>query len=120
MCAAHAVRAWCVYWGDFIRPTHLFDSEMHVFPSYKRYSHCTYCTVSPYSFTHVSFMASTGHHWRSGTHRARTVHLFYLDNIPDAIVLPCCCPVRRRVAELVPHFTLCALRTALYMLSLGL
>ena len=51
----------------------------------------------------------------------RTVHLFYLDNLPDPIVLLCCCPVRCRVAELVPHFTLHALRTALlYMLSLGL
>ena len=37
----------------------------------------------------------------------------------DAIVLLCCCPVRCRVVELVPHFTLHALRTALYMLSLG-
>jgi hypothetical protein len=38
---------------------------------------------------------------------------------PGTIILPCCCPVRRRVAELVPHFTLHVLRTALYMLSLG-
>ena len=29
-----------------------------------------------------------------GAHRARTVHLFYLDNLRDAIVLLCCCPVR--------------------------
>ena len=54
----------------------------------------------------------------SGTHGVRTVHLFYLDNLLDAIVLLCCCPVRCRVAELVPHFTLHALRTALYMLFL--
>ena len=44
-------------------------------------------------------------------HRALFLH---------AIVLPCCCPVRCRVVELVPHFTLYALRTSLYMLSLGL
>ena len=49
-----------------------------------------------------------------------TLHLFYLDTLPDAIVLLCCCPVRCRVVELVPHFTLHAVRTALYMLSLGL
>ena len=40
--------------------THVFDSEVHVFPK----CHCTYCTVFPYSFTHVSFMASCGHHCR--------------------------------------------------------
>ena len=56
----------------------------------------------------------------SGTHCARTVHLFHLDNLPDAIVLLCCCPVRCRVAELVPHFTLHALKIASYMLFLGL
>ena len=44
------------------------------------------------------------------------MHLFYLDNLPNTIVLLCCGPVRCRVAELVPHFTLHALRTALYML----
>ena len=53
-------------------------------------------------------------------HRACTVHLFYLDNLPDPIVLLCCCPVRCHVAELVPYFTLHAVSTALYMLSLGL
>ena len=56
----------------------------------------------------------------SGTHRARTVHLFYLDNLLDPVVFLCCCPVRCRVAELVPQFTLYAMRTALCMLSLGL
>ena len=56
----------------------------------------------------------------NGTHRARTVHLFYLDNLPNTIVLLCCCPVRCRVGELVPHFTPHALMTALYMLFLGL
>ena len=40
-----------------------------------------------------------------------TVHLVYLDNLPDAIVLLCCCPVRCCVAELVPHFNPKALRT---------
>ena len=38
-------------------------------------------------------------------HRARTVHPFNLDNLPEAIVLLFCCPMRCRVAELVPHFT---------------
>ena len=52
-------------------------------------------------------------------HRARTVHLFYFNNLPDPVVLLCCWPVRCLVAELVPHFTLHALRTAWYMLSLG-
>ena len=47
---------------------------------------------------------------------ARTMCLFYLDNLPDTIVLLCCCPVRCCAAELVPHFTLHALRSALYML----
>ena len=47
------------YFGDFI---HALYSELHVFPSCKRYYHCTYCTVPPYGFTHVSFMASCGHH----------------------------------------------------------
>ena len=46
------VRVRCIYWGDFV------DSEVHVFPSCKRYCHCTHCTVSPYNSTHVSFMAS--------------------------------------------------------------
>ena len=54
------------------------------------------------------------------THCVHTVHLFYLDNLRDAIVLLCCCPVRCRVAELVPRFSLHALRTALYMLFPGL
>ena len=49
--------------GWFRRPTHLFDSQVHVFSSCKRYYPCTYCTVSPYSFTHVSFMAACGHHY---------------------------------------------------------
>ena len=48
--------------GQFRRPTHLFDSEVHVSPSCKRYYHCAYCTVSPYSFTHASFMFSCGHY----------------------------------------------------------
>ena len=52
--------------------------------------------------------------------RARTVRLFYLYNLPDTIVLLCCCPMRCCVAELVTHFTLHALRTALYMLIPGL
>ena len=59
-------------------------------------------------------------HGGSGTHRMRIMHLLYLDNLPDATVLLCCYPVRCRVAELVPHFILHALWTALYMLSLGL
>ena len=37
---------------------------------------------------------------------ASTMHLFYSGNLPDTIVLLCCCPVRCRVAEPVPHFTL--------------
>ena len=52
-------------------------------------------------------------------HRVPTVHLFYLDNLLDAIVLLCYCPVRCGVVELVPHFNLHALRTTLYILSLG-
>ena len=43
---------------------------------------------------------------------ARTMHLFSLDNLPDTIVLLCCSPVRCCVAELVPHFSLNAPRTA--------
>ena len=45
---------------------------------------------------------------------------FYLDDIPNTIVWLCSCTVRCCVAELVPHFTLHAMRTALYMLFLGL
>ena len=30
----------------------------------------------------------------SGTHRARTVHLFYLDNLLDTVVLLCCWRMR--------------------------
>ena len=56
----------------------------------------------------------------SRMHCACTVHLFYLDVFPDTIVLLCCCPVSCCVAAVVPHFTPNALRTALYMLSLGL
>ena len=56
----------------------------------------------------------------TGTHRAHTVHLFYFDDLPSTIVLLSCCPGRCHVAELVPHFTLHALRTAMYMLFLGL
>ena len=41
---------------------HLFDNEVHVFPSCKRSCHCTYCTASPCNFTHVSFMAFCVHH----------------------------------------------------------
>ena len=51
------------------------------------------------------------------TVRARCI---CFNNLPVTIVLICCRPVRCRVAELVPHFTLHTLRTALYMLSLGL
>ena len=49
-------------------------------------------------------------------HRARTMQLFYSDNLPDTIVLLCCCPVRCCVAELVPHVTPHALKTSLCML----
>ena len=56
----------------------------------------------------------------SGTHRARTVHLSYLDNLPDTIVLLCCCPVRCCVPQQVRHFTLRALRIALPFLGLQL
>ena len=62
----------------------------------------------------------------SGTHRVpffiQIIYLtplfcfFYSDDLPDTIVLLCCCPVRCCVAELVPRFTLHALRTALCML----
>ena len=31
-----------------------------MFPSCERYDHYTHCTVSPSSFTYVSFMASAG------------------------------------------------------------
>ena len=48
------------------------------------------------------------------------MHLFYSDNFLDAIVLLCCCLMKCRVAELVPHFTLHALRIAFSMLFLGL
>ena len=40
----------------------------------------------------------------------RTVHRFYLDNVRETIVLLCWCPVRCCFAELVPDFTLSALR----------
>ena len=53
-------------------------------------------------------------------HRACNVHFFCLDNLPDTIVVLCCCPVRCCIAELVPHLTLQALSTALHMLFLGL
>ena len=53
-------------------------------------------------------------------HCVHTVHLFYLDNLCDPIVLLGCCPLRCCVAELVPHFMLDTLRVALYMSSLGL
>ena len=65
---ARAVHTRCVYWGfrfgvlGFRRPTHLLDSEVHVFLRCTRNYHRTYCTVSPYNLTHVSFMASCGHH----------------------------------------------------------
>ena len=49
----------------------------------------------------------------------RNVHLFHSDNLRDTIVLLCCCLVKCCVAELVPHFTLHALRAALCMLFLG-
>ena len=53
--------------------------------------------------------------WGSSTHG------FILDNFPVLIfVLLGCCPLRCRVAKLVPHFTINTLRVALYMLSLGL
>ena len=42
--------------------THLFDSEVHVLPSCKRYYHCTYCTVFPCGFIHVSFVVSYRNH----------------------------------------------------------
>ena len=48
-------------------------------------------------------------------HRTHTVHLFYLYNLPNTIVLLCCCPVRCRVAELVPHFTLHAHVLGVYL-----
>ena len=51
--------------------------------------------------------------WGSSTHCARTVHLFHVGNLLDAIVLLHCCPVRCCVAELVPHFTLYELRIAI-------
>ena len=54
----------------------------------------------------------------SGTPRVRTMQFFYLDILPNAIVLRCFCPMRCRVAELVPHFTSYAPRTALYVLPL--
>ena len=81
--------------------------------------HRVLCTVSSdVCHKHPTDTRSLGF-GASGTRRARTVHHFCLDNLLDAIVLLCCCPVRCRVVELVPHFTLHALRTALYMLSLG-
>ena len=50
-----------------------------------------------------------GEQYAPCVHYAHTVHLFYLDNLPDAIVSLRCCLVRCRVAELVPHFTMYAL-----------
>ena len=47
---------------------------------------------------------------------AHTVRLFYFVNLLDTGVLLCCCLVRCCVAELAPHFTRHAPRTALYIL----
>ena len=59
-------------------------------------------------------------HYEGAGRTVRAVRLFYLDNLPNAIVLLCRCPMGCGVAELVPHFTLHALTTELYMLFLGL
>ena len=53
-------------------------------------------------------------YWGSRTHCARTVHLFFHKS-PDPIVLLVCYPLTCCVAELLPHFTLNAMRAALYM-----
>ena len=53
-------------------------------------------------------------------HHTLIMHLFYLDNLPNPIVLLGCSPLRCFVAKLVPHFTLNTLRVALCMYSLGL
>ena len=53
----------CARGAHLVHVFHLFNSEVHVFPGCKRCYHRTYCTVSPYGFTRVSFMASCGHHW---------------------------------------------------------
>ena len=45
-------RGACI--GVISRPTDLFDSEVHVFPSCKRYYHCTYCPVSPLAVSPMS------------------------------------------------------------------
>ena len=42
--------------GWFCRPTHEFDSEVHVFASCKRCHHCTYCTVSTVSPRSLSWL----------------------------------------------------------------
>ena len=54
----------------------------------------------------------------SGAHCVCTVRapcIFFFHNLPDPMVLLCSCPMRCLVAELVPDFTLHALRTRLYM-----
>ena len=52
------------------------------------------CLVIYFSFWRPFTPNAEQRVWGIGTHRARTVHLFYLDDLPDAIVLLRCCPLR--------------------------
>ena len=70
----------------------------------------SYCPPAPRTGNEIPLVRG------SGTHHARTVQLFYSDNLPDTIVLLCCCPTRCCVPELVPHVITHALRTAFCML----
>ena len=87
-----------------------------------------HCTVYPFLFrinvtVSIAFFRQGGDPIRADIPLFvdRDIFLQFLPILqPPCFVLLCCCLVRCRVAQLVPHFTLYALRTALYMLSLGL
>ena len=56
----YAVRARCVYWGCFVDLPTYSAVKCICFQAVKDIT-IVHCTVSPYSFTHVSFTASCGH-----------------------------------------------------------
>ena len=59
----HTVRARCMYWGAFVWLTTCSGMKCMCFPAVQvALSHILHCTVSPYSFPHVSFMASYWQH----------------------------------------------------------
>ena len=59
----YTVCARCVYWGDFVDLPTYSRVKCMFFPGCKRHYRCTYCTLSLCSITHVSLMASCGHHY---------------------------------------------------------